>query len=292
VSDGRTQHLRVADARTGADTELTSTSLVIGRVAIDPSGSTAYYMLFDRFTRDFQGLWAISTTGGQPAPLVPVPATTGMATLVATRVYEDPQLVVSDDGSRIAYVLCYTTYCEFHAIHADGTADPIDWSNFHTPDRIVGIAGDLLIGASECPQLTCDGFVLDLRTGERWPLGGDEAPFAPVALIAGPRGPLALSESADFDQGRLRVDALDLTDASRSIAFESTFEPGSDEAHLAEGGSVLLFFARAELPAGWFLTARFGAVDAGVLPPPDYSAAKVGARPETQLPFMKAAPPL
>jgi hypothetical protein len=288
VDDGRTRHLRVADARTGADSELTSTSLVIGRVAIDPGGSTAYYMLFDRFTRDFQGLWAIPTSGGQPTPLVPVAATTGMATLAATRVYEDPQLVVSDDGSRIAYVLCYTTYCEFHAIHADGAADPIDWSNFQTPDRIVGIAGDLLIGASECRQLICDGFVLDLRTGERWPLGGDEAPFAPVALIAGPRGPLVLSETADYDQGRLRIDALDLTNGSRSTAFESSFEPGTDEVHLAQGRSVLEFHARADLPAGWFLIARFGAVDAGVLPPPDYSAASASAPTETTLLFMNS----
>jgi hypothetical protein len=288
VNEGLTWHLRVADARTGADSELTSTSLVIGRVAIDPGGSTAYYMLFDRFTRDFQGLWAIPTSGGQPTPVVSVAATTGMATLAATRVYEDPQLAVSDDGSRIAYVLCYTTYCEFHAIHADGTADPIDWSNFHTPDRIVGITGDLLIGATECSQLTCDGFVLDLRTGERWPLGGDEAPFAPGALIAGPHGPLVLSESTDWDQGRLRVDALDLTDGSRSTAFEATFVPGTNEAHLAQGRSLLDYFSGAELPAGWFLIARFGAVDAGVLPPPDYSAATVGDALETGLPFMES----
>jgi len=123
---------------------------------------------------------------------------------------------------------------------------------------------------------------------ERWPLGGDEAPFAPVALIAGPRGPLVLSESADYEQGRLRLDALDLTDGSRSTAFETTFEPGSDEVHLAQGRPVLEFHARADLPAGWFLIARFGAIDAGVLPPPDYSAATVGAAPETKLPFMES----
>lgn len=286
MRDGRTWHLRVADARTGADTELTSTDLRIARVAINPRGSIIYYMLFDRLTSAFEGLWAISTNGGQPSALVPAPATAAMATLAATRVYVDPQLVVSDDGSRIAYVLCYTTYCEFHAIHADGTADPIDWSNFHTPDRIVGIVGDMLIGAAECPYLTCDGFVLDLRTGERWPLGGDDAPFAPAALIAGPHGPLVLGESLDYEQGRLRVDALDLTDGSRSTAFEATFEPGVDEVHLAQGGSVLLFFARAELPPGWFLIAHLGVVEAGVLPPPDYSAAMVGAAPETKLPFM------
>jgi hypothetical protein len=286
VNEGRTWHLRVADARTGTDTELASTSLPIARVAIDPGGSTAYYLLFDRQASAFGGLWAIPTSGGQPRPLVPVQATTAMATLAASRVYVEPQLAVSDDGSRIAYVLCHTIDCEFHAILADGTAEPLDWSNFHTGDRIVGIAGDRLIGATECSQLTCDGFVLDLRTGERWPLGGDEAPFAPGALIAGPRGSLVLSESTDWDQGRLRIDALDLTDGSRGTAFESAFQPGNGDARLAQGGSVLDYFAGVELPAGWFLIARFGAIDAGVLPPPDYSAASASAPTETTLLFM------
>jgi hypothetical protein len=290
VTEDRTVHLRVADARTGADAELTSTSDVIARVAVDPSGGTAYYLLLDRQTSAFQGLWAISTSGGQPSPLVSVPATAAMATLAATRVYVEPQLAVSADGRWIAYVICHTVDCEFHAIHSDGTADPIDWSNVHAGDRIVGMAGDLLIGASECPQTTCDGFVLDLRTGERWPLGGADSPFAPGALIAGPRGPLVLSESTDWDQGRLRVDALDLTDGSRSTAFESTFQPGISSAYLAQGGSVLEYFARAELPAGWFLISRFATIDAGVLPPPDYSAATAGAALETKLPFMTSSP--
>ena len=290
VTEDRTTHLRAADARTGADAELTSTSDVIARVAIDPSGATAYYLLFDRQASAFQGLWSISTSGGQPSPLVSVPATTATATLAATRVFVEPQLAVSEDGSWIAYVICHTIDCEFHAIHSDGTADPLDWSNFHAGDRIVGMAGDLLIGASECPQTTCDGFVLDLRTGERWPLGGADSPFVPGALIAGPHGPLVLSESKDWDQGRLRVDALDLTDGSRSTAFESTFQPGISEAYLAQGGSVLDFFAGAELPAGWFLISRFGTLDAGVLPPPDYSAATAGATQETKLPFMTSSP--
>lgn len=290
VTEDRTTHLRVADARTGADAELTSTSDIIARVAIDPGGATAYYLLFDRQASAFQGLWAISTSGGQPSPLVSVPATTATATLAATRVYIEPQLAVSEDGSWIAYVICHTVDCEFHAIHSDGTADPLDWSNFHAGDRIVGMAGDLLIGASECEQSTCDGFVLDLRTGERWPLGGAESPFAPGALIAGPHGPLVLSESTDWEQGRLRIDALDLTDGSRRTALESTFQPGTSEAHLAQYGSVLEFFAGAELPAGWFLIARFATPDAGVLPPPDYSAATAGAALETKLPFMTSSP--
>jgi hypothetical protein len=289
LTEGRTAHLRVADARTGSDTELTSTSLLIARLAIDRGGSTAYYLLFDRLSSAFQGLWAISTSGGQPSPLVSVPATTATATLAATRVYVEPQLAVSEDGSWIAYVICHTVDCEFHAIHSDGTADPIDWSNFHAGDQIVGIAGSLLIGSSECEQTTCDGFVLDLRTGERWPLGGANFPFYPGALIAGPHGPLVLSESIDWEQGRLRVDALDLTDGSRRTALESTFQPGTSEAHLAQYGSVLDFFAGAELPAGWFLISRFVAADAGVLPPPDYSAATAGATLETMLSFMTSS---
>src|SRR4029079_3561452 len=44
ATEDRTTHLRVADARTGADAELTSASDVIARVAIDPSGATAYYL--------------------------------------------------------------------------------------------------------------------------------------------------------------------------------------------------------------------------------------------------------
>jgi hypothetical protein len=43
--------------------------------------------------------------------------------------------------------VCHTIDCEFHAIFADGTAEPIDWSNFHAGDNIVGITGDLLIGS-------------------------------------------------------------------------------------------------------------------------------------------------
>lgn len=287
VDDGRTAHLMVEDARTGADTELTSTNLLIARLAIDSSGSIAYYLLFDRRTSAFQGVWAISTIGGQPRPLVSVQATTATATLAATRVYVDPQLAVSDDGSWIAYVICHTIDCEFHAIHSDGTAQPLDWSNFHAGDEIVGIAGDLLIGSSECPQPTCDGFALDLRTGERLPLGGASAPFAPKGLIAGPHGPLVLAESKDYDRGLWRVDALDLTDGSRSSIFGATFQPGA-EVRLAD--EVLGHPAGAELPPGWFLIQRFSDPEALDLPP-DYSAAMAGAAMETKLLFMKSSQP-
>jgi len=53
--------------------------------------------------------------------------------------------------------------------------------------------------APECPAQVCDGFVLDLRTGERWPLGGADAPFAPGALIDGPHGPLVLGTHEEYD---------------------------------------------------------------------------------------------
>lgn len=284
VDDGRTAHLMVEDARTGADTELTSTSLLIARLAIDPSGSTAYYLLFDRQTAAFQGLWAVPTSGGQPRPLISVQATTAMATLAAERVYL-PQLAVSTDGSWIVFVSCQQTGCEFHAIHPDGTSEPLDWSNVHAGDTIVGIAGNLLIGSSECPQATCDGFALDLRTGERWPLGGADQPFAPNQLIAGPHGPLVLGESEDYDQGLWHVEALDLTDGTRYSVFGATFQPGVTMVRLAEG----YYPAGAELPPGWFLIYRN--TDAAALLPPDYSAATAGAALETKLSFMKSSHP-
>ena len=282
VDDGETAHLRVEDAGTGADTELTSTSLLIARLAIDPSGSTAYYLLFDRRTSAFQGLWAIPTNGGQPRPLTAVQLTTSMATLAAQRIYP-PQLAVSDDGNWIVFANCGPTACEFFAYHPDGTSEPLDWRNFHVGDTIVGIAGNLLIGSSDCPQATCDGFVLDLRTDERWPLGGADHPFAPKQLIAGPRGPLVLAESADHDQGLWQVEALDLTDGRRSSAFGATFEPGVADLRLAEGW----YPAGAELPPGWFLIYRNA--DPEALLPPDYSAATAGAALETKLPFMKSS---
>jgi hypothetical protein len=283
VDDGKTARLKVRDTQTGADTELTSTSLLIARLVIDPTGSTAYYLLFDRRTSAFQGLWAIPANGGQPRPLIAVQATTAVATLAATRTYP-PQLAVSDDGSWIVFAGCQPTGCEFHANHPDGTSEPRDWPNFHAGDTIVAIAGNLLIGSSDCPQVTCDGFALDLRTGERWPLGGADRPFAPAQLITGPRGPLVLAESADQDQGLWQVEALDLTDGRRSGAFGATFEPGVADIRLAEG----YYPAGAELPPGWFLIYRNA--DPEALLPPDYSAATAGAALETKLPFMKSSP--
>ena len=287
VDDGKTAHLMVEDARTGADTELTSTSLLIARLAIDPSGSTAYYLLFDRLTSAFQGLWAIPTNGGQPRPLSAVQATTTMATLAAVRVYT-PQLAVSDDGSWIVFTDCQATSCEFHANHPDGTSEALGLANIHAGDTIVGIAGNLLIGSSDCPQATCDGFALDLRTGERWPLGGADQPFAPRQLIAGPHGPLVLGESEDYDQGLWHIEALDLTDGRRSSVFEATFQPGVTTVRLSvdyhPAGA-----AGAELPPGWFLIYRF--TDAAAFLPPDYSAATAGAALETKLPFMKSSHP-
>jgi len=286
VDDGRTAHLMVEDAWTGAVHELTSTDHLIAQLAIDPSGSTAYFLLHDRPTSAFQGLWAVPTVGGRPRPLIAGQATTATAILVAERVYF-PQFAVSTDGSWIVFANCQPAGCEFQALHPDGTAEPGDWSNFHLGDTIVGIAGDLLIGSSECQQAVCDGFVLDLRTGERWPLGGADRPFVPQQLIAGPRGPLVLGESADHDQGLWHVEALDLTSGRRSSVFGATFEPGVTMVGLAEGHYPA--GAAAELPPGWFLIYR-NTVAAAFLPP-DYSAATAGAALDTTLPFMKSPDP-
>ena len=115
-------------------------------------------------------------------------------------------------------------------------------------------------------------------------LGGAGHPFAPAQLIAGPHGPLVLAQSADHEQGLWEVEALDLTDGRRSVAFGATFEAGVADIHLAEGW----YPARAELPPGWFLIYRNA--DPVHLMPPEYSAATAGAALETKLPFMTSSP--
>ncbi|MEO8272534.1 MAG: hypothetical protein ABI620_00540 [Chloroflexota bacterium] len=288
VNDGQTTaHLRVADTRTGVDTVLTSTSHLVARLALDPSGSTAYYLLFDRRTSAFRGLWAISTNGGQPRQLIASQATIALVSLAAERTYA-PQLAVSSDGSWIVVASCQSSGCEFHATHPDGTAETVDASSLHAGDTIVGIAGSLLIGSSECSSATCDGFALDLRTGERWPLAGADQPFAPTQLIAGPRGPLVIGQSVDHGQGLWNVEAMDLTSGARSNVFQAAFEPGVTSVRLAAGYQPA-GVAGAELPPGWFLISRFTNVAA--LLPPDYSAATVGTALETTLPFMKPSNP-
>ena len=296
VDDGRSARLMVTDARTGASAELLSTSLLITRLELEPGGSTAYYLLVDRRTSALAGVWALPIDGGAPRPLIAVDAAAGMATLAvqgspaepmtlaAERVYP-PQLAVSTDGRWIVFVTCEPTGCQVQLTHPDGTGPSPDPSNFHVGDSVVGIAGDLLVGATECPQATCDGFVLDLRSGERWPLGGTDRPFAPRQLIAGPHGPLVLGESADHERGLWQVEELDLTDGRRSIVLVGTFEPGVGDVHLAEGRDV----AGAELPPGWFLIYRNA--DPAAALPPDYSAGTVGAAVETALPFMDVASP-
>jgi hypothetical protein len=256
---------------------------------MDPHGSTAYYLLFDRRTSVFQGLWAIPTRGGEPRALIAAPKTTATATLAAERTYP-PQLVISDDGEWIVFASCPTAACEFLVTHPDGTAEDLDSSAFRFGDRVMGIAGHLLIGSTDCPEATCDGFALDLRTGERWPLGGAEHPYAPAAVIPGPHGPLVLGVEQQFDQGRWYVEALDLTDGRRSIVFESSFEPGVTTVRLAAGDPEGDTAARAELPPGWFLVYRFTDAEA-LLVPPDYSAATLGAARETQLSFMNPSAP-
>src|SRR5688500_14757227 len=286
VDDGTTAHLMVKDAQNGADSELTSTDHVIARLAIDPSGSTGYYLLFNRQTSAFQGLWATRTDGGQPRRLAMVhPSPAVDATLVAERVYS-PQLAISDDGSWIVFAICQQAECEFGVINREGISEHSDGSNLHAGDTIVGMTGDLLIGSTECPQARCDGFALDLRTGERWPLGGADQPFVPAQLIAGPRGPLVLAQSADHDRGLWEAEALDLTDGSRSPVFGATFEPGVADIRLAKNH---YYPAGAELPPGWFLIYRNPNPEAVL--PPEYSAAMAGAEVETALPFMKSSPP-
>jgi hypothetical protein len=151
------------------------------------------------------------------------------------------------------------------------------WQAIAIDERIVGIAGDLLIGRSTCAEPFCDGFVVDLRSGARWPLGGGADILDPIQLIAGPHGPLILGQLDDYKAGHWQVEALDLTNRTRSIIFAATYTPIDFTVRLAE-------WRQAELPVGWFLIYRNST--GAPSPEPDFSAGTIGGKSELPLPIM------
>ena len=276
TDDGQNARLHVVDAATGEDRALTSTDAIVPRLAINPAGTSAFYLALDRGSGAFQGLFRIDVEGGQPVMLIS-PAPVAASATLAAQVSYLPQLAVSTDGGWVVFAGCRPAGCDVYAVTPDGSALRGITGALRFTDAIVGISGDLLIGASLCEEATCDGFTVDLQTGERWPLGGD-VPFAPRQLIAGPHGPIVLGEIDAGNQGTWQVDALDLTNRSRTAAFAATYDPGYTVVGLAEPS------AGAELPPGWFLIYRNA--NAAPDPYPDYSAARLGGSAETPLPIM------
>lgn len=279
ADDGHQATLHLVSVATGADHVLLTATAFIAAMALDPSGSTAYAATLDRTSGVFVAVEVVATAGGQARPIIKIgdlgPDAATPCTPVVGVSY-DPRLAVSTDGRWVVLASFRPSGCGLVAAPTDGGALQT-WPGFRIDEQIVGIAGDLLIGSSPCAQATCDGFVVDLRTGARWPLGGASDIFAPKQLIAGPRGPLVLGDGGDYAKGEWQVEALDLTDRSRSSVFAATFTPLDTAVHLAE-------LRQAELPAGWFLI--YHNVEGAPLPEPDYSAGTIGGKTELPLPIM------
>ena len=280
ADDGHRAMLHAVSIASGADTELLTTSAFVAALALDPSGTTAYAVMLDRTNGVFVGVDAVPTAGGASNAII----TIDDLSPEAAKPYEPlsgislyPRLAVSSDGRWVALVSCRPSACDLIAAPADG-GPPNDWPGFGFDERIVGVAGDLLIGSSSpCADAICDGFVIDLRSGIRWPLGGANDIFNPIQVITGPHGPLALGELVDYKAGHWQVEALDLTDRTRSSVFEATFRPIDYEVQLAE-------WQQAELPAGWFLISRNST--GAPTPEPDFSAGSIGGKAELPLPIM------
>jgi hypothetical protein len=279
ADDGHQASLHVVTVGSGADTELLTTSAFVAALALDPAGTTAYAVTLDRTNGVFIAVQAVPTVGGEGRAIIGIgdlgpDAATPYAPVQGISYY--PRLAGSIDGRWVALASCRPSGCDLIAVPTGGGA-LTDWSGFAFDEQIVGIAGDLLIGSSSCAEPSCDGFVIDLRTGVRSPLGGSQATFDPKQLIVGPHGPLVLGQVVDYKAGDWQVVALDLTDRTRSSAFGATFTPVDTVVKLAE-------WEQAELPAGWFLIYRN--LDGAPTPEPDYSAGPVGGNTELPLPIM------
>lgn len=280
ADDAHKATVHAVSVASGADTALGTTPAFIASMAIDPTGSTAYVAGLDRSSGAFVEVDAMPTVGGRPRSIIRTrdlgPDSTTSCSPVAGLGYS-PRLAVSNDGRWVVLASFRPSGCGLVAAPTNG-GTLREWPAFAIDEQIVGIAGDLLIGSTHsCEQFFCDGFVIDLRTGVRSPLGGSEDMFDPIQLIAGPHGPLVLGQVADDKAGNWRVEALDLTDRTRSFVFAATFKPIDYEVRLAE-------WPQAELPAGWFLISRNST---GAPPPePQFSAGAIGGKTELPLPIM------
>lgn len=281
ADDGNQAILHAVSVGDGADTELLTTTWFIAAMALDPSGTTAYAVTLDRTTGAFVAVDSVATAGGRtrrlisPGDLAP-DAITPCSPVPGLGYY--PRLAVSTDGQRVVLASFRPSGCGLVAAPTSSGALQ-QWPAFAIDEQIVGIAGDLLIGWGSCLEAVCDGFVIDLRTGDRQPLGGAADIFTPRQLIVGPHGPLVLGGSGggDYAAGEWSVEALDLTDRTRQEVFSGSFQPGYTTAGLAE-------WHQAELPAGWFLIYRNS--DGAPNPYPDYSAGTLGGTAEVPLPIM------
>jgi hypothetical protein len=279
ADDGEHATLHAVSVASGADTELLTTSTFIPALALDPSGNTAYAVTLDRTNGIFVAVEAVATADGTARAIITIEdlstdAATPYEPLSGISLY--PRLAVSNDGRWIALVSCWPRGCDLIAAPADGS--PLKhWQGFAFDAQIVGIAGDLLIGSGSCAEAFCDGFLIDLRTGVRWPLGGAGGNFNPIQLIAGPNGPLVLGQLDDYEAGHWQVEALDLTNRTRSITFAATHTPIDFTVRLAE-------WRQAELPVGWFLIYRNST--GAPSPEPDFSTGTIGGQAELPLPIM------
>jgi hypothetical protein len=271
ADDGHVATLHAVSVASGADVSLGSTPAFIAALAIDPTGSTAYSVGLDRRTGGFLELDAIATGGGRPRSVIRVEdlgPDAGAPYSPEPGVSYYPRLAVSADGRWVALASCRPSGCDLVAAPTEG--GPLaHWSGYAFDDQIVGIAGDLLIGSRSCAEPWCDGFVIDLRSGDRQPLGGAADTLDPTQLISGPRGPLVLGHGRGDVSGQWQDEVLDLTDRSRST--------------LATTGQ-LAGWRQAELPAGWFLT--YSQSDGAPSLPPAYSAGNLHGAPEVPLPAM------
>ncbi len=284
IDDGHQATLHVISAADGEDRALISIAAFIAGLAIDPSGTTAYYLVLDRSTSTPIGVEAISTDGGAPRPVMSSSDIgAGEATSPIVSPGEAgylPSLAISMDGRWVVLTSCRPTGCDLVAAPADaGSLER--WQSFDWGDEMVGVVGDLVFGSSDCDMSICDGFVIDLRSGQRWALGGDEGAFEPRQLITGPHGPLVLGEQEDVQTGKWQVEALDLTDRTRETIFAASFRPawtavGLMQAYYASAG--------ADLPPGWFLIIR----NANAAPAlyPHFTAGRIGGDAEIPLPAM------
>lgn len=179
TDDGARSTLTLVDVPRGCAWTLATSTDVIRRATIDPTGRRIDEMRVDRATRADLGIWRRD---------VAAPAT---ATLVLEPIGPDPrfgrtfstELAWSPDGTRLAVTACGAAACRIRVL------DPATGRVVTIVDPmlgdVVGLDADRVIAHRACPGLPCPLVSVPIQSGQRVVLARD-AGLASLAI--GPDG--------------------------------------------------------------------------------------------------------
>jgi hypothetical protein len=173
TDDGRHSEVRLAVAATGCSARVAQSEDVIRRSTIGRAGTSVYFHLVDRATRNDLGIWR-QTAGTQPSTVRVLPpllsAQTGSGDSLGT--VFSTEFAWDAEGASLAVQSCGATRCETRVLDTIGG----QVHSYAAPDQgeMLGLTDESVVSYRACRGLPCPiaatdrstGRVRDIATGE------------------------------------------------------------------------------------------------------------------------------